>query len=135
MYKSTLRKRLLNYRKKNFKPISEKYSLLKVILKKSNYLKNKKVGAYYPINNEINCIEIIKRLKKFGLTISLPMTMKNNDMDFFEWSLNDPLRVSKLGIPEPYKTKKIYPDILFVPMVGFDQYNYRLGYGGCYYDR
>ena len=40
-----------------------------------------------------------------------------------------------MGIPEPYQIKKIYPDILLVPLVAFDKYKYRLGYGGGYYDR
>ena len=40
-----------------------------------------------------------------------------------------------MGIPEPYQKKKTFPDILLVPLVAFDKYNYRLGYGGGYYDR
>ena len=56
-------------------------------------------------------------------------------MDFFEWSFNDPLYVNKMGIPEPDQTKKVYPDILLVPLVAYDKYNFRLGYGGGYYDR
>ena len=56
-------------------------------------------------------------------------------MNFYEWSFNDPLQIGKMGIPEPYKLKKVYPDILFVPLIAFDEYKYRLGYGGGYYDR
>ena len=40
-----------------------------------------------------------------------------------------------MGIPEPDQTKKVYPDILLVPLVAYDKYNFRLGYGGGYYDR
>ena len=43
--------------------------------------------------------------------------------------------MSKLGIPEPFAEKKILPDILIVPLVGFDKCKYRLGYGGGFYDR
>tara|TARA_Y100000588_G_scaffold120097_1_gene131472 strand:+ start:164 stop:466 length:303 start_codon:yes stop_codon:yes gene_type:complete len=56
-------------------------------------------------------------------------------MEFFEWSFKEPLQVGKMGIPEPSKLKKVYPDIILVPLVGYDKYNYRLGYGGGYYDR
>ena len=33
------------------------------------------------------------------------------------------------------RLKKIYPNILFIPLVGFDNKLNRLGYGGGYYDR
>ena len=56
-------------------------------------------------------------------------------MDFFEWSTKDPLFIGKFGIAEPLSKKKIYPDILLVPLVAFNKYKYRLGYGGGYYDR
>jgi 5,10-methenyltetrahydrofolate synthetase len=56
-------------------------------------------------------------------------------MDFFEWSFKDPLIIGKFGIPQPISKKKIYPDILFVPLVAFNKYKFRLGYGGGYYDR
>ena len=47
-------------------------------------------------------------------------------MDFYEWNINDPLTVSSLGIPQPTKLKKVYPDILFVPIVAFDKYKNRI---------
>ena len=135
MSKNNLRKKILTLRKKNFKPITVNFSSFKSILNKSNFLKNKKIGGYYPINYEIDSLELIKKLFKIGYKISLPVTKKNYQMDFFEWSFDDPLRIGELGIPEPYQYKKIYPDIILVPLVAFDKYNYRLGYGGGYYDR
>ena len=56
-------------------------------------------------------------------------------MDFFQWSFNEPLKINKYGIPEPFSNKKIYPNILLIPLVGFDDQLNRLGYGGGYYDR
>ena len=56
-------------------------------------------------------------------------------MDFFEWTNNDPLKINNFGIAEPIKTKKTYPDIIFVPLVAFDDDLNRLGYGGGFYDR
>jgi len=133
--KNILRKKILVYRKNNYRIVDLKYSLLKNILKKFNLLKNKKIGAYFPINYEIDCLEILKQLEKSGHKISLPITKKGNKMDFFEWSFKEPLLIGKIGIPEPYSKKKVYPEILLVPLVAFNKYKSRLGYGGGYYDR
>ena len=56
-------------------------------------------------------------------------------MDFFRWSNSDPLKINKFGIPEPISTKKFNPDILLIPLVGYDNNLNRLGYGGGFYDR
>ena len=64
------------------------------------------------------------------------VTKKKNNMDFYEWSFKDLLMVSNKGIPEPVtKHKEVYPDVLIVPLVGFDNNKFRLGYGGGFYDR
>jgi len=133
--KKKLRNKILIHRKNNYKFVYPKYYLLKDILKKFNFLKNKKIGAYFPINYEIDCLEILKQLEKSRHKISLPITRKGNKMDFFEWSSNDPLFISKIGIPEPISKKKVYPDVLLVPLVAFNKDKFRLGYGGGYYDR
>ena len=56
-------------------------------------------------------------------------------MDFFHWSFKEPLKINKFGIPETISNKRIYPNILLIPLVGFDNQLNRLGYGGGYYDR
>ena len=56
-------------------------------------------------------------------------------MDFFQWSINDPLAINKFGIPEPISVRKRYPDVLLVPLVAFDKNFNRIGYGGGFYDR
>jgi len=56
-------------------------------------------------------------------------------MDFFQWSFKDPLKINKYGIPETISKKKVYPQILLIPLVAFDNQLNRLGYGGGYYDR
>ena len=56
-------------------------------------------------------------------------------MEFYLWKPDDPLIINNLGIPEPEKTYRVFPDVLLVPLVAYDKFNNRLGYGGGYYDR
>ncbi len=135
MNKSEIRKKILKKRKENyFKNLSiNKNKFLKFL--ENNKLNNKIIGGYYPYNYEIDVLEILKLLKKKNYKISLPKIGKKNQMNFFEWSFDKPLSINKYGIPEPISKKIIYPDVLMIPLVAFDDNLNRLGYGGGYYDR
>ena len=135
MSKEKLRKKLINLRKANFNDQGINFIQFKSILKKLNFKKNINIGGYYPINSEIGCLDILEKLEKNNFKISLPITKKNHDMDFYEWSFQNTLRISYQGIPEPNSKKKVFPDVLIVPLVGFDKNKFRLGYGGGFYDR
>ncbi len=93
------------------------------------------IGGYYPTNYEIDDLEILNYFFNKGSIISLPKIEKKNHMQFYKWSKKDPLLINKYGIPEPKGTNRVYPDILFVPLVAFDKELNRLGYGGGFYDR
>ena len=135
MKKTEIRKKLIKIRKENFyKNLSINVREFTKVLKIMK-IKKKIIGGYYPYNYEIDIMEILKNLEKKNYKISLPKISKNNQMDFYEWSFNDPMLINTFGIPEPSSTKKIYPDILLVPLVAFDEKLNRLGYGGGYYDR
>ena len=135
MIKSKIRKKLLAIRKKkNNKNIKFPFlRFFKEIEKKIS--KEKVVGGYYPVNFEIDILEILEKLEIKGIQLSLPVIKKNNEMDFYRWSQDELLKLNDYGIPEPEKNKKVFPDILLVPMVAFDSRLYRIGYGGGYYDR
>ena len=108
--------------------------------KSQKFLKKKKInkkiiGGYYPVNFEIDDLALLKKFEKNSFIISLPVIKKNFKMDFYKWSISDPLKVNKYGIPEPEIKNIVYPDILLIPLVAFDKNLNRLGYGGGYYDR
>lgn len=134
MLKRNIRKRLIKERLLNYKNIKFNLSEIISIIKKKKF-KNPIIGGYYPVNCEIDCIYILNFLEKKKYNISLPVIGKNNSMEFYKYSFKDQLYLNKYGIPEPKKNKIVYPDFLFVPLVGFDHRLYRLGYGGGYYDR
>jgi len=133
--KSKIRKKILEIRKKkNNKNI--KFSFLKVFNEiKKNISKKKIVGGYYPVNFEIDILEILEKLETKGLQLCLPVVKKDNEMDFYSWSTKNLLKLNQYGIPEPEQIKKVFPDIILVPLVAFDSRLYRIGYGGGYYDR
>ncbi len=135
MNKSEIRKKLLKARKQNNnKNLVIKFSNIVKILKKEK-VNRKIIGGYYPYNNEVDSIQILNKLEKLGYQISLPKIKKNNQMDFLYWSTKEPLSINKYGIPEPSSDQIVYPSILLVPMVAFDNNLNRVGYGGGYYDR
>tara|TARA_B100000524_G_C23560773_1_gene338213 strand:- start:236 stop:766 length:531 start_codon:yes stop_codon:yes gene_type:complete len=133
--KSEIRKKILKIRKKNnFDNFKINFKNILKILKKNKHI-NKVVGGYYPYNYEVNSIKILEKFEKLNYDISLPKIKKNYQMNFFCWSTKDPLTINKYGIPEPTSDKKIYPNILLVPLVAFDKRLNRIGYGGGFYDR
>jgi len=133
--KSKIRKKILEIRKKkNNKNI--KFPFLKIFKEiKKNISKKKIVGGYYPVNFEINILEFLEKLEIKGVQLCLPIVKKDNKMDFYSWSTKNLLKLNKYGIPEPEQIKKVFPDIILVPLVAFDSRLYRIGYGGGYYDR
>ena len=135
MIKSKIRKKILDIRKKkNRKNI--KFSFLKIFKEiKKNISKKKIIGGYYPVNFEIDILDFLEKLEIKGLQLCLPVVKKNNEMDYYSWSTKNLLKLNKYGIPEPEKIKKVFPDIVLVPLVAFDNRLYRIGYGGGYYDR
>ena len=132
--KSQIRKIIL-IKRKIFKSKNKKVNFHKLLKLLNQKIKNKRIGLYYPIGSEVSTIELIEKLRKKKYIISLPALEKNFRMSFYEWTKNSPLKINKLGIPEPLKQKKITPSILIIPIVAFDANLNRLGYGGGFYDR
>jgi 5-formyltetrahydrofolate cyclo-ligase len=66
----------------------------------------------------------------------LPVVVeKAQPLIFRPWSPGVAMANGVWNIPIPAEGNPVYPDTLLVPLVGFDGKNYRLGYGGGFYDR
>ena len=63
---------------------------------------------------------------------------KTGDLYHFVLDRNTPVRENNWGIPEPlggYRVEEQEMDLVFVPLLAFDQLGHRVGYGKGYYDR
>ena len=135
MLKSKLRKKIIKIRETNNKK-NIKINFDKIInLFKEEKITKKNIGGYFPVNFEVDDLDLLNKLEKNNFKISLPVIKKKFQMNFYKWTFSEPLIINKYGIPEPEKKVLVYPDILLVPLVAFDNELNRLGYGGGYYDR
>ena len=136
MLKSKIRKKILKIREnKNKGKIHIKFNKIYSLLKKKTNLKKKIIGGYYPVNYEVDDMEILKKFAKKKIKISLPVVKKNFRIDFILCSLDSAFIINQYGIPEPGDGKVVYPDILLIPLVAFDKKLNRIGYGAGFYDR
>jgi 5,10-methenyltetrahydrofolate synthetase len=60
---------------------------------------------------------------------------KGRPLVFRVWRQGDKLERGVWNIPVPAEGEPVFPDIVIAPLVGFDPSNYRLGYGGGFFDR
>jgi 5,10-methenyltetrahydrofolate synthetase len=99
-------------------------------------LQNRIVGIYWPFRGEYDPRPMAQCLLQQDVTLALPeVAAKNEPLHFREWSPDTPMKIGAYDIPVPNETKIVKLDAVIVPMVGFDQQGYRLGYGSGYYDR
>ena len=103
-----------------------------IFLKKRNF---DNLALYYPTSYELNILNIleVEFLKKTKFL--LPIINDKYSMHFYEWKKKDVLNVNKYGILEPLKSKPITPNIILVPLLAFDKFKNRLGYGKGFYDK
>ena len=135
MKKSEIRKKIIKLIKKNYsKDIKINFQSIIKILRKKKQTK-KIVGGYFAYNYEVSVMPILEKFNQLNYITAIPKIGKKYDMNFFVWSINDPLNINKYGIPEPITNKITYPDILLVPLVAYDEERNRIGYGGGFYDR
>ena len=94
------------------------------------------IGFCWPYKGEFDLRPLAMRWSSEGVTVALcALTGVGAPMRFRRWSPAVPLVPGAYGIPIPLGTEVMVPDLLLIPLVGFDSQAYRLGYGGGYFDR
>jgi len=95
------------------------------------------VAGYWPMGDELDPRPLLLTLQRQGVLIVLPAVQKGTRL--LQFRLCEDLAclppAGAYGIPAPGETASaLRPDILLVPLVGFDTAGRRLGMGGGYYD-
>ena len=95
------------------------------------------LGVFWPIQAEPDLLSCYSKLHDLGIQLALPRVQsKEQALIFYVWAPGDSMSVDEYAIPVPAQRDRIIkPAALLVPCVGFNTSNYRLGYGGGFYDR
>jgi 5-formyltetrahydrofolate cyclo-ligase len=94
------------------------------------------LGLYWPIRGEIDLREFARRHVAAGGVVGLPVVVQDAvPVEFWRWRPGVALKHGRWNIPVPPERELVQPELLVVPLVGFDARCYRLGYGGGFYDR
>ena len=94
------------------------------------------VGFYWPFKGEYDPRPLMRVLRRQGIRVALPVVIERaQPLVFREWSPGIRMAPGIWDIPVPAEGEAVEPDVLVVPLVGFDEAGFRLGFGGGYYDR
>ena len=138
--KSSLRKRILKEREQ-MPPAERELAEKKISVDLKQILESQKgpLGFYWPVRGEFDPRNVVKDWLSLNTANAacLPIIVKKNKpMIFREWFPGQPMTKGTFNIDVPDKKNRVLiPNILLVPTLGFNQKNFRLGYGGGYYDR
>jgi 5-formyltetrahydrofolate cyclo-ligase len=94
------------------------------------------VSSYLPLQSEINPVPLMRRFAEAGAQLALPVVAgRGQPLIMRAWTFGQALGSGVWGIREPKpESPEVFPDILIVPLLAFDQRGHRIGYGAGYYD-
>lgn len=94
------------------------------------------VALCWPIRNEYDARHLARKLRERGARTLLPAVVApRSPLVFREWHPGVKLAVGGLDIPYPVDSAELMPDVVLLPMNGWDEAGYRLGYGAGFFDR
>lgn len=95
------------------------------------------IALYWPIRGELDTRPLMAALIDSGAKVCLPVVLADDQPLIFRlWDGQSPLEPSGFATlaPGPDAPEAV-PDIILMPLAGFDATGQRLGYGKGFYDR
>ena len=94
------------------------------------------VAFCWPYQAEYDARPLILRFLGQGARAALPVVVApRQPMVFREWTPDAKMVAGVYDIPVPVDSPEVLPDVALLPLAGFDDAGYRLGYGGGFFDR
>lgn len=97
-----------------------------------------RIGCYLPLPDEVGTWPLIERAWRRNKRVFVPVLEKNFRMTFVQLSSDTGIGANRFGILEPVDGPRLAAqklDVVFMPVVAFDDQGNRIGMGGGYYDR
>lgn len=121
------------------KKLAEGQELLTKLRQTEVWQQAKSIATTISSPIEVPTKQIIQMALSEGKKVYLPKTMPHRQMAFLPFTSYEDLEVSSFGIHEPVYNEDLVnqqPDLILVPGLAFAaDSNYRVGFGGGYYDR
>ena len=101
---------------------------------------NQYFHIFLPIEKkiEIDTEGIISILHGFDKNVIVPKVISKTELEHYLLTDNTKFTTNSLNIPEPVDGITVPPnklDVVFIPLLAFDIFGNRIGYGKGYYDR
>lgn len=94
------------------------------------------ISLYWPFRGELDLRGWMASAHGRGAQIALPLVVaKAQPLVFRPWFPGCAMTRGVWNIPIPENGPEITPNVIIAPLVGYNDQNYRLGYGGGFFDR
>lgn len=120
----------MTFKKRNEKSLRIIENLLPILEGKKN------IAIYINIKDEVNTLDFLPYFLENFDVVSAPVCTEDS-MEFYQINSVKNLSEGAYGILEPLPNNKIEKDeieVMIIPMLGYDKYCDRIGYGKGYYD-
>lgn len=120
----------LTYKKRQEKSLKIMENLITLLDGKQN------IALYINTKDEVNTIDFVPYFLDNYKSVSASIT--DETMEFYKIDNVKQLTPGYMGILEPLPNTHVCKDdieVIIVPMLGYDKYCNRMGYGGGFYDR